>query len=189
MGIFSQKASLEGHLLVASPHLLDDNFQRTVVLLLQHDEGGAYGVVLNRPSGETVQGLMSQLGVVDCGDRGPILLGGPIPGALIALHSRPSCSEHSLPGGIHLTSQKGFLFELASDCPDFLRFFVGHAGWDVGQLELEMQEGMWHVLPFDSEAIQQIDPGELWDTAMREVGCQVLELLNIRHWPQDPSWN
>jgi putative transcriptional regulator len=167
----------------------DDHFQRTVVLLLQHDEGGAYGVVLNRPSGQTVQGLMSELGVTDCGDRGPILLGGPIPGALIALHSRPSCSEHTLPGGIHLSSQKGFLFELASDCPDFLRFFVGHAGWDVGQLESEMGAGMWHVLPFDSEAIQQIEPGELWEIAMREIGGQVLDLLDIRHVPPDPSWN
>ncbi len=189
MGLFSQKASLEGQLLVAAPHLSDGHFQRTVVLLLHHDETGAFGVVLNRPSDETVESLMAQLGVGSCGVPGPILLGGPLPGALIAIHSRASCAEHSLPGGIHLSSQRGSLFELVSERSDFVKIFVGHAGWSEGQLEGELKAGMWHVLPFDARAVGDAAPDELWELAMSEVGCQVLDMLDIRHWPDDPTWN
>lgn len=189
MGLFSQKASLEGQLLVASPHLSDGHFHRTVVLLLHHDESGAFGVVLNRPTGQTVEGLMAQLGVESCGLPGPILMGGPIPGALIALHSHAACSEHPLPGGIHLSSQRGSLSTLASEQPEFIKFFIGHAGWASGQLERELHSGLWHVIPFDAESVERTAPDELWDVAMQEVGCQVLDLLNIRHWPDDPTWN
>jgi putative transcriptional regulator len=189
MNFFSPKASLEGHLLVASPHLRGDNFCQTVIMLLQHDENGAFGVVLNRPSNETVSGLMSKLGVADCQAGGRILVGGPVSGALIALHSNPKCSEHSLPGGIHLASQKGLIFELASETPEFVRFFVGHAAWRDGQLETELAEGLWHVLPCNWSAIESLPADELWSMAVREVGQQVYDTLGVPRSPVDPAWN
>jgi putative transcriptional regulator len=189
VNFFSQKATLEGHVLVASPHLDDQQFFQTVVLLLQHDEDGAYGVVLNRPMRETVQGLMTKLGVENCRDSRQVLLGGPISGAVMALHSAPDCSEHCLPGGFHISAQKMNLVQLASNELGFLQFFVGHAGWEPGQLEEELRVGMWHVLDFDPRALEEVAPEDLWSLALREVGRQALEVLNIRHRPDDPSWN
>ena len=189
MSFFSERVSLEGQVLVASPHLDDEQFFQTVVLLLQHDQDGAFGVVLNRPLGETVQGLMTKLGIENCRDNRQILLGGPISGAVMALHAAPKCSEHSLPGGMYVSAQKVNLVELASSGLGFLQFFVGHAAWEPGQLETELCRGEWHVLNFDPRTLHEVAAEDLWSLALREVGRQVLEVLNIRHQPDDLSCN
>ena len=75
--------SLEGQLLVATPQLMDPNFARTLVLLIQHTDEGALGVVVNRPLGKTIQELWREVGSAPCHSRQPIYLGGPVPGPLM----------------------------------------------------------------------------------------------------------
>ena len=85
--------SLRGHFLVASKFLADPNFARTVVLLVQHDEDGAFGVVLNRRAGSTVEELWSQVGQANCNSQQPVYVGGPVPGPLMAIHADRSQAE------------------------------------------------------------------------------------------------
>src|SRR4051794_21518657 len=85
--------NLTGHFLVASPHLGDPNFFRSVVLVIRHDEEGAFGVVLNRPLPSTVGEIWKALGASGIENEQPIYLGGPVTGPLLAVHGDVERSE------------------------------------------------------------------------------------------------
>jgi len=85
--------SLQGHLLIASPHLADPNFARTVVLMVQHSDQGALGVVLNRPTSKTVKELWKEVGDAPCHTEAPVCLGGPVSGPLMAVHTNQFFAE------------------------------------------------------------------------------------------------
>ena len=79
--------SLKGHFLVASPHLADANFYRSVVLMIQHDEDGAVGLVLNRPTDNTIAEVWEMISESPCDVQGCVSIGGPVAGPLMALHT------------------------------------------------------------------------------------------------------
>ena len=147
--------TLAGSLLVATPVLFDPNFYRTVVLLLQHDEDGCVGVVLNRPSDEPVADhLPDWAGLVP--EPGTVNFGGPVdPAVAIGL----SLAGDGLPTGVPGLS----LVDLTSP-PDgvsrLVRIYSGYAGWGSDQLEAEIATGSWYVVlaspedPFDSDQDQ-----------------------------------
>ena len=182
--------SLEGMLLVASPQMDDPRFDRTVILMMHHDENGAYGVVLNRPIEETVAGLWRKLGAEpECRVERQLNLGGPVSGPIIAIHGKKSAAEFEMPPGIFIAEQKKHLQQLVVDPNVPLRVFVGHAGWSAGQLEEELDCGAWLTLPATYEHVFCEDDN-LWVTAMREVGLQFWRTtLGIRKFPPDVSVN
>jgi len=181
--------SLKGHFLVASPHLLDPNFVRTVVLLIQHGKEGAFGVVLNRPTENTVEELWAEIGESDCGDGRHVNLGGPVSGPLIALHTDGSLSEMEVLPGLHFAAEREHLEELVSRRDPAYRLFVGHSGWGQGQLERELEEGSWLTTPATVETVFY-DQGDLWKRVAQDIGESVLaSALKIKHVPTDPSSN
>lgn len=181
--------SLEGKLLIASPQIEDPRFDRTVILTMHHDEGGAYGVVLNRPIDETVAGLWQKLGDNSCLVDRNLNLGGPVSGPIIAIHGLESAAEFEVPPGIFIAEQKKHLKQLVRDPSVPLRIFVGHAGWSAGQLEEEISEGSWSVLPATFEHVFHEDDN-LWVTAMRQVGLEFWRtVLGIQGFPEDVSVN
>ena len=135
-------SSLKGHLLIASPQLSDPNFQRTVVLLIEHNQDGAFGVVLNRPSDTTVQEVWEQVGQDPTDSLETINVGGPVPGPLLALHGAGPLSESEVMPGIHLSTQRDALDQLVRGQGTF-RLFSGYAGWGGGQLETELTQEGW----------------------------------------------
>ena len=181
--------SFKGHLLVASPHLLDPNFVRTVVLLIQHTDDGAFGVVLNRPTQSTVQEVWSQVGEGDCHDRRHVNLGGPVSGPLLALHTNKGLAEMEILPGVYFAAQRESLKKLVAKGDHSYRLFVGHSGWGGGQLERELKEGSWLTLPAQADVIFH-DEDDLWKTVTQTIGQSILaSALKIKHVPPDPSAN
>jgi len=178
--------SLKGHLLVAGPGLVDPNFRRAVVLVGEHNEEGAMGVVLNRPSEATVAEAVPELGVlVQAPDV--VHVGGPVqPSAIVVL------AEFEEPdrAASLVVDSVGFL--PAEIDPDELgelrrtRVFAGYAGWGPQQLDAELDEGSWIVEPALADDVFAQGTVDLWSEVLRRKGGPfgVLALM-----PPDPSRN
>jgi putative transcriptional regulator len=178
--------SLAGSLLVAAPSLFDPNFRRVVVLVGHHDEGGAVGVVLNRPSDHEVAGAAPPLAsLVPPGER--LFVGGPVQpeaAVVVADFEQPDRAEILAFGSV------GFLPQEID--PDALgplraaRVFAGYAGWGSGQLEAELEEEAWLITPATPEDIFTSEPERLWTNVVRRLGPEY-ELMATM--PIDPSLN
>jgi putative transcriptional regulator len=179
--------SARGHLLVAGPGLLDPNFWRTVVLVVEHTEDGALGLVLNRPSETTAGEAVPELQeVVDLAE--PVFVGGPVqPSSVIVLAQFEDASEAALVAfddvGVLGTGGE----------PDTMgagvrtgRAFVGHSGWGPGQLDAELERGDWILEPAQRKDAFSAVPTELWPEVLtRKGGSYAL----IARMPPDPSLN
>ena len=180
--------SLEGQLLLASPQLLDPNFVRTVVLLVEHNDMGALGLVINRPTGKTVQELWKQVGESPCESQQPVHLGGPVSGPLMAIHTADGLAEMEIADGLFFAAKKQNLDELVRRDERF-KIFVGHSGWGPGQLEGEIEQGAWRAIPAKLEDVFDA-ADDLWQRLMQRAVAGVLpEMLGIKHIPLDPSLN
>jgi len=93
--------SLEKHLLIASPYMLDPNFQRTVVLMVQHSDEGAFGLVINRPTDKLLKDLWREINNSPCDSDEPVHLGGPVPGPIMAIHTDPTLGEKEIIPGLY----------------------------------------------------------------------------------------
>jgi putative transcriptional regulator len=150
--------SFAGSFLVARPVLRDPNFERTVVLLLAHNEEGAFGLVVNRPAPPTNLPF-------------PLFLGGPCPSpGLLMLHGQPMWVDEPSPGqepvpGVYLGDVHAL--EQATDEEEedggSYRVFRGYAGWGEGQLEGELVAGAWALVPASAELLFETPPEELWE--------------------------
>jgi putative transcriptional regulator len=178
--------SLKGHLLIAGPGLVDPNFRRAVVLVGEHSEEGALGVILNRALAATVDESVPELALlVDPIES--IHVGGPVqPSAIVVL---ADFVEPERAGALVLDSV-GFLPTEVD--PDELgelrraRVYAGYTGWGPGQLDEELAEGSWIVEPALPEDVFTAEPDELWSDVLRRKGGPfgVLALM-----PPDPSLN
>jgi putative transcriptional regulator len=181
--------SLEGHLLVASPQLLDPNFARALVFLIEHNEEGAFGMVINHPVGKTLQELWREVGSSPCHSQQPVYLGGPVPGPLMALHTRPKLAETSPLPGVYFAAQKKHLDALVLNEEPAYKIFIQHSGWGAGQLEEEIRQGSWRTLPATAEHLFSTSD-ELWENVFRELGHDLLKsMLHMKDLPPDPTVN
>lgn len=182
--------SLRGHLLIAGPALLDPNFHRTVVLVGEHGEEGAMGVVLNRPSAVAVADAVEPLARLDGleGASEAVFVGGPVqPQAIVVLGEFEDPEQAGalvlgtvgfLPGEIEDPAEVGALTRA--------RVFAGYAGWAPGQLEGELEEGSWIVEPAEPDDVFTADPEALWSAVLRRKGGPFALLASM---PPDPSLN
>jgi len=181
--------SFEGHLLVASPQLLDPNFARSLVLLVEHNEEGTFGMVVNRPVEKTIQDLWREVGSAPCNSRQPVYLGGPVPGPLLSLHNKPSLAEAEPVPGVYFSAQKQNLDQLVLDEEPTCKIFIGNSGWGAGQLEDELRQGAWRTVPATAEMIFST-ADDLWETVFRQLGHSLLKsILNVKDLPPDPTVN
>jgi len=181
--------SLQGHLLVATPRLPDENFSKTVALLVQHNEQGALGLVLNRPSGETVDQLWQRAGEGTCPSQQHVHLGGPVSGPLMAIHTAEHLGELKIMPGIFFSADRDHLDALVRQQDHQYRLFLGHSGWGAGQLEGELEYGAWLTTPATIEYIFH-EEENLWEMVARHIGNSLLiEALRIKETPEDPSMN
>lgn len=178
--------SLRGHLLIAGPTLLDPNFWRTVVLVGEHSEEGALGVVLNRSSETPVEEALPELTLL-AEDLGAVHVGGPVqPSAVVVLADfvDPHAAETLVLDSV------GFLpSEVEPDALGELRrarVYAGYAGWGPGQLDSELEEGSWIVEPALPDDVFTNDPEALWSDVLRRKGGPFAVLAAM---PPDPSLN
>lgn len=186
--------SLRGRCLVAAKSLRDPNFYKTVVLLLEHNEQGATGLILNRPSSIRVaHALSGHFNLPDTDDV--VFMGGPVePSALLMLHDAEAfgCTESSpVPGVFVGGSAESFeQVLLSSACDDehraLFRIFSGYSGWGEGQLDSEVERGDWLVHPGCHSQVFETDPYELYEIVLQQV-FEANRLLP--HRVKDPTWN
>jgi putative transcriptional regulator len=147
--------SLTGYLLVASPTLGDSNFAGAVVFLIHHDDPGAVGVILNRPTTLAVERLPQGWTIA-----GPVHAGGPVePEIAIGL-----ADSDAGQGGWEQVADSVWLADLeaAPETVPRIRVFSGYAGWASGQLEAEIARGDWIVADVPTGSIFDEAPGDLW---------------------------
>jgi putative transcriptional regulator len=178
--------SLRGKLLIAGPSLLDPNFARSVVLVGEHNDDGALGVILNRPSDTAVADAVPDLaGLVD--DGAAVHVGGPVqPSAVLVL------AEFEQPGEASqlVVEDVGFLAVEDDDPPvaDLrrARIFAGYAGWGPGQLESELSRDDWIIAPGSAQDVFDEDAESLWSRVLDRKGGQYRLVARM---PVDPSLN
>jgi putative transcriptional regulator len=177
--------SLQGSLLVSSPALIDPNFRKTVVLIAHHDDEGAMGLVLSRPSEIAAMDAVPALEGLP-GSADPVFVGGPVqPEAFMVLAEFDNVDQAAAP----IFGAVGFMPAEAE--PDELaikrfRLFSGYAGWGAGQLEAELQEPSWIVVPAEPDDAFADDPDELWRTVLHRKGGPFELMADM---PFDPGLN
>jgi putative transcriptional regulator len=180
--------TLRGALLVAAPTLLDPNFQRTVVLVTEHTDEGAMGLVLNRPTDTTVADAAPELEPLT-GPEELVHQGGPVqPRAVVVLaeFTDPGAAAHVVMGDIGFVRADAEL-ERAGIETRRGRVYAGYAGWGPGQLEGELEDEGWIVVeqPLADELFSP-GPDDLWHDVLQRQGGH---LALIARMPLDPSLN
>jgi putative transcriptional regulator len=179
--------SLAGHVLIASPSILDPNFERSVVLVTAHTGEGAIGLILNRCSEATVGEAVPQLAeVMETDDQ--VYVGGPVNPDGVAVLAEFDDPDDA---GVVVMNDVGFVAldqALDGEAPQLqrARVFAGVAGWGPEQLEEELERDDWIIEPAELEDIFTEDPEGLWSAVLRRKGGRY-EL--VARMPLDPSLN
>jgi putative transcriptional regulator len=180
---------LKGQLLLDSGELQGSFFQRTVLLICQHDAEGAFGLVLNRGTGNKAGELI----VADLPEvlkEQPLFVGGPVqPSALSFLHSDSFIPEATVLPNLSLGHSLDSLVEIGESFSPTkkVKLFAGYAGWSPGQLESEMKRKAWLTHPASLDLIFDTPPEKLWQMVLRSKGDWQNRLL--AQSPDDLSWN
>jgi putative transcriptional regulator len=165
-------------LLIAMPQLRDPNFKRAVVLMLEHNEEGSFGVVINNPLSAAV--------TIQTGEGDPIpvvrnvYLGGPVsPHLCMMIHGsgwRSDRTQEIVPG-LCVTEPSAAVPQLLQQEDVHYRFVMGYAGWGPGQLPEEMARGAWLCSPVSSGLVLDVEPAEQWAAVIRNLGIDPMMLV------------
>ena len=177
-------SGLQGKILIAAPKLLDPNFHQTVLLMVQHGQEGAMGLVLNRPTQTSLRQAWEEVEEGECSKEGVIYQGGPCEGPLMLLHTHEPAGEIEIGGGVCFSAESDHVRWLVEGDGGPIKAFVGYAGWSPGQLEGEIAEGAWLVAQGEPEELLEIDP--VWDDLIRRIMPGMIEVKIV---PKDPSMN
>jgi len=176
---------LANQLLIASPALSDPNFARSVALICQHDDDGAMGVVVNRPSEYTLGEVLRQMNLEAQDPRladQVVLAGGPVhPERGFVLHDGPRAWESTMAvaDGLYLTTSRDILEAMAAgDGPAHAIVALGCAGWGAGQLEYELGENSWLTAPADAELLFALPLERRWQAAGQRIGVDMTRLTD-----------
>lgn len=168
--------SLKGKLLLAMPGMTDPRFERAVVVMMEHNETGAMGLIVNKPlSGVAFHDLLEQLDIpAQDGIDIPVLFGGPVEiGRGFILHSPDMVLPQSeaLSDKVNLSTMLDVLSQIAAgEGPKELLFCLGYAGWTAGQLDEEIKQNAWLHAPLSPEILFHLPHEKRWDAAMALAG-------------------
>ena len=185
-----------GQFLIASPYLSDPNFFRSVIYVVRHDAEGAFGLLINRPSDQTLEHAFTDLLGRRPKRNDPIYVGGPVNGPIVALHDfaglgDPATSDDNgddTDANVWITADEDHLRTLV-DRPDVnARFIARYSGWGPSQLDQELDAGGWLVVPCD-KAILFGDHESSWETAVKRLGRDIIAAAVSQPIPIDPQRN
>ena len=159
-------------LLIAVPQMEDPNFTRSVVLLVEHSEDGAMGIVFNRPSEVALSEIGREQGFPVHPEAGTAFIGGPVsPERGFLLHRRADVPDSiKLQDGLFLSVSTDSLKPLLEGDPGAYRLCLGYAGWGPGQLEREVIVGGWLTGKASTERIFDTPAEKVWDASIRDLG-------------------
>lgn len=169
-------------LLLAMPHLIDPNFSRAVVLMIEHNDEGSFGLVVNQPSDMEAAELLEAMEMEWNGDdEAMVWSGGPVmPSSGWVLHGPAGLAEVSLGDdvgstvqllpGVALSTSPEKLRAIAADPPVRIRLLLGYSGWGPGQLAEEMARGSWLHVDATPEIIFDTPAEAMWEVALQTLG-------------------
>jgi putative transcriptional regulator len=163
------RASLAGQFLIATPAMRDTRFDRAVILMLRHDQDGAFGIVINRPLGQ--RPMADLLGAKDTAASGnvQVFVGGPVePDKGFVVHSTDYRRAETLDvdGRVAMTPSREVLRDIADNRgPAKVLIAFGYAGWAPGQLESELARNVWYTAPEDPALVFDVDRDKVWEQA------------------------
>ncbi len=177
-----------GRLLISEPSLQDFYFRQSVVLLAEHNEGGSFGLIINKP----IQAKLNEV-TKDFPDfNAQMFLGGPVKtDSIFYIHTVGEFVKNSIKlmdglywgGDIHEIKEMMILQQLTSKD---IRFFIGYAGWESNQLDRELKEKSWVVSKTKADLLIHANPKQLWSNLIRSFGEEYALWAN---YPPDPSFN
>lgn len=182
-------SSLRGHLLVAIPCHPDPNLAESVILVVEHLDCGAFGVVLNgarQQSGRIVgEGLVQRRFL----ESTTTYSGGPVVGPLMAIHTDESVAKIKLFPGGYFTVNEEAVKALTQQTDQPYKVFTGYVGWEGRRLDDEVQQGLWRIVPATAEAVFSKGDG-LWERLLRQAfPLQLHDLLDPQHNSANPFVN
>lgn len=177
------RTDLRGSFLIAMPTLGDQNFRRSVVLLCEHAEEGAFGIIINKPLDLTVDGLLGCLKLDPAPEgrgQASVYFGGPVrPEGGLVLHSPPVRWDSTLQitPELCLCSSRAILESISKgEGPEQYLIALGHAGWGPRQIESELAQNAWLLAPSQSELIFKTPPADRWRSATGLLGIEPSQL-------------
>jgi putative transcriptional regulator len=177
--------SLAPALLLSMPQMMDPNFHKSVILLCEHAEEGAFGLIVNRPSEVTAaEAVHLEPELTEPNDL-PLLIGGPVEPqrGWILTSQQPGDVEHKGVGaGLYLSASPLLLRRALTSRPLPKRTHVlaGYAGWGPGQLDEELHDSSWLIMPVELDLIFEIPSAAVWEMAIRRLGADP-HLLQMGH--------
>jgi putative transcriptional regulator len=181
-------SSFQGHFLVAAPHQLDPNFAEAVVLVGGHTERAAFGIIVNGCLGERrffQQGHAKRI----FPGRAALFVGGPVTGPLMAVHTEAALGERRLLRGVYFSAKEKNVLALMRRSVRPCKIFTGYAGWGPGQLDYEVEQGVWRVVLATPGQIFSGD-ADLWQQLSRQASrLQLRSMFHLKHFPADPLLN
>ena len=177
------ESSFINQLLIAMPGMEDPNFSASVTLICEHNSDGALGIIINRPMDLSLGGLFDQLDLNDIDSSiaaTPVMDGGPVAMERgFVLHSPCDTFDHSITVSedIQLTLSRDVLESMAAGSgPDSSLIALGYAGWEAGQLEVEMLANTWLSVPASPDIIFKVPYEQRWRAAAGVLGIDISQL-------------
>jgi putative transcriptional regulator len=168
--------------LIAMPHLQDENFRQSVVLLLREDERGAMGLVINRESPLLLKDLCQDHDIPYAGAREKrVRHGGPVQpeqGLVLYGPEHRDPEGESVLDGLDVSASRSTLARLCGLPQGRFHCYAGYAGWGPGQLPRELGEGAWLVAPADPILVLETTPERVWERSLRSLGIDPASLVS-----------
>ncbi len=178
----------KGRLLIAEPFMKDPNFKRSVILLTEHNNEGAFGFILNQPLELTVNDTLNDFPEFDA----PVYMGGPVqPDSLFYIHTQGDNIEGSqhIIDDLYWAGNFDQLKQMITDqqiFPNEVKFFIGYSGWDNNQLNDEINSNSWVISNLNNFTLSDLNNDDLWKKSLKRMGPKHAPLSEF---PEDPSLN
>jgi putative transcriptional regulator len=177
--------SLAPALLVSMPQLIDPNFARSLVLLCEHASEGAFGLIVNKPSDIAASAAVRIEPKVSAPNDLPLLVGGPVDperGWILTAAPQEASEAQSIGAGLYLSASPLLLRRVltARPAPARTHVLAGYAGWGPGQLDAELSESSWLIMPVELDLVFDVPANLAWETAIRRLGADP-HLLQMGH--------
>jgi putative transcriptional regulator len=186
----SAMQSLKGHLLIATAQLQSPIFTRSVILMIDQNEEGALGLIINQQISTTLTDLSGKIFVEDFEWEKPISLGGPVASSLMVLHTDENLADEEIIPGVYITAEGSKVQELIEQRPEPSLVVANYSGWGPGQLDQEIRRDSWITLPATIDNVFWTGEKELWKVVVNQVQVRKLtEMVGVCELPPDPSLN
>ena len=173
--------SFSNHFLISMPHMNDPIFSKSLIYMCEHNKDGSMGLIINKPLiSENAAEIIQQTGLAKINPTPEIYFGGPVNLEMgLFLHNTSYNIEGTLSvsKSVALTSNKQIVADLKNgNGPEEFRFSFGYAGWEKGQIEREIENGDWLLMPADDNFIFSISNSDKWQKAASQFGIDILDL-------------